>query len=104
MVKNSTSKNWNQSVINVSTISTFEDTLSFELTVEDKYNSDIDTVNVFYRHYEPLVLLTSSSSANEGTSMAKISLGSLQSLGKKHLYMLKHTIVLLQEMVKTIQI
>ena len=78
------SKNWNQSVINVSTISTFEDTLSFELTVEDKYNSDIDTVNVFVIDIpEPLVLLTSSSSANEGTSMAKISLGVSAKSGKK---------------------
>ena len=79
-----TSKNWSQAVINVSTNSTFEDTLSFELTVKDIYNLDIDTVNVFVVDIpEPLVLLTSSSSASEGTSMAKISLGVSAKSGKK---------------------
>ncbi|OUW79849.1 MAG: hypothetical protein CBD77_01545 [bacterium TMED217] len=77
-------KNWDQSVITLATTSTLEDTLSFELIVEDKYNSSLDTVNIFIVDIpEPLILLTSSSSTNEGTGMAKISLGVSAKSGKK---------------------
>jgi len=77
-------KNWDQSVINLTTTSALEDTLSFELMVNDKYNSGLDTVNIYVVDIpEPLILLTSSSSANEGTGMAKISLGVSSKSGKK---------------------
>ena len=77
------SRNWNQSVITLTTTSTLEDTLSFELMVEDNYNSGLDTVVVYIVDIpEPLILLTSSSSANEGTGMAKISLGVSAKSGK----------------------
>ena len=75
---------WNQPVVNVATTSTLEDTLMFELKVEDKYNSGVDTVNVYVTDIpEPLILKTSSSSANEGRGMAKISLGVSAKSGKK---------------------
>ena len=76
-------KNWDQSVINLTTTSVLEDTLSFELMVTDKYNSGLDTINVYVVDIpEPLIILTSSSSANEGTGMAKISLGVSSKSGK----------------------
>jgi hypothetical protein len=77
------SRNWKQSVITLKTTSTLEDTLAFELMVEDKYNSDLDTVVVYVVDIpEPLILLTSSSSASEGIGTAKISLGVSAKSGK----------------------
>ena len=69
------SRFWNQPMINVATTSLIEDTLMFELLVTDKYNSGVDTVYIYVVDIpEPLILQTSSSSANEGKGMAKISL------------------------------
>ena len=79
-----TAKNWKQSIITITTTSTLEDTLKFELMVKDKYNSGLDTISVNVVDIpEPLILLTSSSSANEGTGIAKISLGVSAKSGKK---------------------
>ena len=79
-----TSKNRKQAVINLNTTSLFVDTLSFELKVEDKYNSGLDTINVYVMDIpEPLVVITSSSSAQENIGTAKISLGISAKSGKK---------------------
>ena len=78
------SRFWNQPVINVATTSVLEDTLIFELLVTDKYNSGADTVFIYVVDIpEPLILQTSSSSANEGKGMAKISLGVSSKSGKR---------------------
>ena len=82
----------------------FVDTLSFELKVEDKYNFDLDTINVYVMDIpEPLVVITSSSSAQENIGAAKISLGVSAKSGKKPLFM--HLLEIAQhwEMVKIIQ-
>ena len=77
-------KNWSQAVITVKTTSTLIDTLTFELKVEDKYNSDLDTLTVYILDIpEPLVVITSSSSAIESVGAAKISLGVSSKSGKK---------------------
>ena len=79
-----TSKSRKQAVINLKTTSLFVDTLSFELKVEDKYNFDLDTINVYVMDIpEPLVVITSSSSAQENIGAAKISLGVSAKSGKK---------------------
>ena len=79
-----TSKSRKQAVINLKTTSLNIDTLSFELKVEDKYNFDLDTVNVFVIDIpEPLVVVTSNSSALENVGAAKISLGVTAKSGKK---------------------
>ncbi len=79
-----TSKNRSQAVITVKTSSTLIDTLTFELKVEDKYNSDLDTLTVYVLDIpEPLVVITSSSSAIESVGAAKISLGVSSKSGKK---------------------
>ena len=79
-----TSKNWSQPVINVKTTSALVDTLTFELKVEDKYNFGLDTLTIFILDIpEPLVIITSSSSAIESTGAAKISLGVSSKSGKK---------------------
>ena len=58
-----TAKNWKQSIITITTTSTLEDTLSFELMVKDKYNSGLDTISVNVVDIpEPLILLTSTTS------------------------------------------
>ena len=78
-----TSKSRKQAVINLKTTSLFVDTLSFELKVEDKYNFDLDTINVYVMDIpEPLVVITSSSSAQENIGAAKISLGVSPKSGK----------------------
>ena len=72
-----------QAVINLKTTSLNVDTLSFELKVEDKYNFALDTVNIFVMDIpEPLVIITSSSSAQENIGAAKISLGVSARSGK----------------------
>ena len=78
-----TSKIWSQSVINVKASEAIIDTLVFELEVEDKYNSGLDTLNVFILDIpEPLIILTSRSSAIESVGKAKISLGVSSRSGK----------------------
>ena len=78
------SRNWNQSILTIMATAAVEDTLSFELTVKDKYNSGKDTVYVYVVDIpDPIILLTSSSSSSEGTGIAKISLGVSAKSGKK---------------------
>ena len=78
-----TTNNSKQAVINLKTTSLNVDTLSFELKVEDKYNFALDTVNIFVMDIpEPLVIITSSSSAQENIGAAKISLGVSARSGK----------------------
>ena len=79
-----TAKNWSQAVITVKTTSPLIDPLTFELKVEDKYNSDLDTLTIYvFDIPEPLVVITSSSSVIESIGAAKISLGVSSKSGKK---------------------
>ena len=78
-----TSKIWSQAVINVKAAGATIDTLVFELKVDDKYNSGLDTLTVFILDIpEPLIILTSRSSAIESVGKAKISLGVSSRSGK----------------------
>ena len=87
-----TSKIWSQSVLNVKATEPTIDTLVFELKVDDKYNSGLDTLNVFILDIpEPLIILTSHSSAIESVGKAKISLGVSSRSGKNtSIYAVSH--------------